>query len=159
MTKSAATTCDDGIAQVYVEGGLTEAEAVLYEIHLAKCARCRRAVASYKQLFWDLRHPGYKAEPVPAEMQRVSDNLMNRWEEAQAEASVRGEAAAPAVAPVPALAGLWAAAQGLQFIPGVGPAGRLAAGVARRAPRALMSAASLVVRQVRKGRREAGVNR
>lgn len=83
-----AGTCDDDVVQFYVDQVLSREEAILFEVHLARCATCRRAVAEYKALFWDLGHAAGAATdiPVPEELQSVSDALMARWEEAQAEA-------------------------------------------------------------------------
>ncbi|MGE5589319.1 MAG: zf-HC2 domain-containing protein [Bacillota bacterium] len=143
--------CDDGIAQLYAEGGLSEAEAILYERHLAVCPACRRAVAGYKELFWDLGRSAYRTEPVPEELQRISDDLMARWEEAVAQNARAGTSALE-----PVLAGARGMAQGLRLIPGVDAAGRLVRQTARRGPKVAMSVAARLVRRLRSGGRERG---
>ncbi len=148
--QSPGNACDDGIAQLYAEGGLAETEALLYERHLVTCPACRRAVAGYKELFWDLGRPGYRPEPVPEELQRISDGLMVRWDEAVAQDSARGWASSLE----PALAGVRGMAQGLQLIPGVSAAGRLARETARHTPKAALSVASRLARRIRPGVRE-----
>lgn len=137
--------CDDEIAQLYVDGALTEAEAVLYERHLAACPACRRSVAGYKQLLWDLGHSAQRQEPVPEELRGISDDLMARWDEAVARNARAGTSALE-----PALARVRGMAQGLQLIPGVGAAGRLARETARRGPGVAMSVAAHLVRRLRK---------
>lgn len=145
--QSPGTACDDEIAQLYAEGGLTAAEALLYERHLTVCTACRRAVAGYKELFWDLGRPGYRSEPVPDEVQRISDDLMARWDEAVADNAEGGGA----FSLVPALAGMRGVARGLQLIPGVSAAGRLALETARRTPKAVLSVASRLARRIEPG--------
>ncbi|HEY8418131.1 MAG TPA: zf-HC2 domain-containing protein, partial [Limnochordales bacterium] len=57
---------DDSLLQMHIEGELEPAAAEIVRIHLASCARCRAAVARYKQLLWDLEHP--EEPPLPPEL-------------------------------------------------------------------------------------------
>lgn len=60
--------CSDELVQLYVEGSLERAAAMIVEEHLRSCQACRRLAARYKELFWDLSHgPGLEEDsPIDA---------------------------------------------------------------------------------------------
>lgn len=60
--------CSDELVQLYVEGELERAAAMIVEEHLRSCRACRRLAAEYKELFWDLsRGPASEADsPIDA---------------------------------------------------------------------------------------------
>lgn len=77
-------TCDDTLLQMYAEGLLGPVERSIMSAHIKACSRCRAGVATYKGLLWDLGQPDPEPEPVPPELDALSDRLMAAWTEAQA---------------------------------------------------------------------------
>lgn len=78
--------CDDTLVQMYVDGALAPAERAIIEVHLQGCRPCRQQVTLYKGLLWDLEHP-VDQTPVPAELNDLSDRLMEAWSQSRAPAT------------------------------------------------------------------------
>ena len=78
-------TCQDDLIQMYVEGDLQPAEVGIVEAHLAVCEQCRRRVAFYRGLFWDLAHAD-RLVPAPgpeAGTEPLAEALQAGWLKAQ----------------------------------------------------------------------------
>lgn len=74
--------CDDSLVQLYVEGALEPAERLLVGAHIRICRACQQGAAAYKALLWDLEHPEPEAAELPAaQLQALSDRLMEAWEQ------------------------------------------------------------------------------
>lgn len=77
-------TCDDALLQMYAEGQLGPVERAIMAEHIKTCSGCRARVAAYKGLLWDLGQPNPEPEPLPPELDALSDRLMAAWAEEQA---------------------------------------------------------------------------
>lgn len=143
---------------MYVDGTLDPGEVRELERHLDACTECRRTVAQYKLLAWDLRH--LPADPVPREVHELGDRLMAAWVRHVTVKAAGGAETVPRQGtlthptrsgrPVwaslrPALAG---AASGLAQVPGVPVLGRGIRGLGRALPRV---GVALALRLVRRG--------
>lgn len=74
---------DDSLLQMLVEGTLEEPEEYLVYPHVNACAACKKKVAAYKQLMWDLEH--LRQSALPAEMDELNKTLMAAWNAQQTE--------------------------------------------------------------------------
>lgn len=79
-----ACTCDDSLLQMYAEGSLGPVERSIMAEHVKGCPRCRALVATYKGLLWDLGQPDPEPDPLPPQLDTLSDQLMAAWTEEQA---------------------------------------------------------------------------
>jgi len=77
-------TCDDALLQMYAEGLLGAVERSILAEHVKACPQCRARVAAYKGLLWDLAQPDPEPEPLPPELDALSDRLMAAWAAEQA---------------------------------------------------------------------------
>lgn len=71
---------DDSLLQMMVEGTLEGSELNLAHAHLRDCSICRKKVADYKQIMWDLQHPHALMDPseIPS-LDAMRQTLMVAW--------------------------------------------------------------------------------
>jgi len=67
--------CSDELIQLYVEGDLERAAAMIVEEHLRTCQSCRRLAAQYKELFWDLTHSSGLEDESPIDAAALAAQL------------------------------------------------------------------------------------
>lgn len=79
-----SSRCNDELVQLFVEGALEPVERAVVAEHIRLCPSCQQRVAAYKSLLWDLSRPAPDPEPLPPELDALSDSLMAAWVKAAA---------------------------------------------------------------------------
>ncbi|MGE5674926.1 MAG: anti-sigma factor family protein [Mycobacterium leprae] len=115
--------CSDDLVQLYAAGELQAVEAEILETHLATCDSCRRRVAFYKGLCWDLQQGGQPGPASEMDTAALADALRAEWLDGQE----------PRAVGVGTMATLWLSANPVV----VGPAHAVGAAAGRAAGRAL----------------------